>query len=252
MGVAATRGSAAPQTAVVVTSCHVNSDFSLTSDVDDFPWDQAHQSCVIRKNWQGQAVDDVWRTEVRSLWTQENLYVLFVAGYETLALDASIQEDEKGDCFGIWEHDVVEMFIGNDPDIRKYYEFVVSPLGQKIDIRHDKNLPGDEGRFCEYTSFWRARVNNQPPLKRWICQFRIPWSAISAGPGAAGKRFRANFYRCTGDNDANRKHRHYLALTPTYTDKPNFHVPERFGWIVLAVGDVSPEPNALNGHRKQK
>ncbi len=229
--------------AMPVESVYIENDFLLSERIDSYPWNQSLAVSSISKNWQGEPVEDLWHTQVKSVWTENYLYVLFVAGYDALSTAPEIVPDMHGDCYGIWNYDVVEMFIGDNPDIRKYYEFVASPLGQRIDIRHDKNLPKEKSFFTDYTSGWDVRVNIEKKQNRWTCQFKIPMASISSGPVAPGKEFRANFYRCTGDAEQKKDHRHYLSLNPTMASAPSFHVPERFTKLVLQKAEGSfPEP----------
>jgi hypothetical protein len=59
---------------------------------------------------------------------------------------------------------------------------------------------------------------------RVVTAIRIPWAAFGKRP-AAGDVWLGNLFRCVGrDPD-----RGYLAWSPTFTERPNFHVPERFG-----------------------
>ncbi|MCA1614048.1 MAG: hypothetical protein LC800_07840, partial [Acidobacteria bacterium] len=55
---------------------------------------------------------------------------------------------------------------------------------------------------------------------------RIPWEGLGRRP-ESGARWRANLFRCVGAGAT----RGYLAWRPTYAPEPNFHLPERFGWL---------------------
>ena len=52
------------------------------------------------------------RTEVRSRWTERNLYFLFVCPYEALNLKPSPSSSKE--TFKLWDWDVAEVFIGSD------------------------------------------------------------------------------------------------------------------------------------------
>ncbi|MFI4911846.1 MAG: carbohydrate-binding family 9-like protein [Sedimentisphaeraceae bacterium JB056] len=223
-----------------VNSVKIHTDFELTDDISGYPWDLSSDVYTITDNWQGKPVSDDWHTSIKSVWTDENLYVLFVANYSSLAVNKSIVPDDNGNCWGIWSYDVVEMFIGDNPDIKKYYEFVTSPLGQKIDIRHNKNIVKGDSYFTNYTSNWE--VKSHVVSDKWICQFKIPLKSISSDVIYSGKQFNCNFYRCTGDTKTNADIRHYMALKPTNTPTPSFHVPENFGTLTLVE---AKEPEAV-------
>ena len=59
---------------------------------------------------------------------------------------------------------------------------------------------------------------------RIVMAMKIPWTAFGKKPDL-GDVWLGNIFRCVG-KDPNRG---YLAWQPTLTEKPNFHVPERFG-----------------------
>src|SRR4051794_5999181 len=62
------------------------------------------------------------RTEVRSRWTKDNLYLLYVCPYEELHLKPS--PDTVGETNQLWNWDVAELFIGTDfQNISRYKEF---------------------------------------------------------------------------------------------------------------------------------
>jgi alpha-galactosidase len=53
---------------------------------------------------------------------------------------------------------------------------------------------------------------------------KIPWEALGRKP-KPGDIWLGNIFRCVGSDPD----RGYLAWQPTLTEKPNFHVPEKFG-----------------------
>ena len=59
---------------------------------------------------------------------------------------------------------------------------------------------------------------------RVVIVMKIPWTAFGKRP-EAGDVWLGNILRCVGKGP----NRGYLAWSPTFTEQPNFHVPERFG-----------------------
>jgi hypothetical protein len=53
-----------------------------------------------------------YRTEIRSRWTKDNLYVLFVCPYKELNLKPS--PSTAPETSQLWDWDVAEVFIGSD------------------------------------------------------------------------------------------------------------------------------------------
>jgi hypothetical protein len=93
-------------------------------------------------NAHGEAVP-LYRTEVRSRWTKENLYLLYACPYQELYLkpapNTAIETNK------LWNWDVAELFIGSDfQNIRRYKEFEVSPQGEWIDLDINLDLPDHE------------------------------------------------------------------------------------------------------------
>ncbi len=218
---------------ITVNSYHITEDFTPDAQPEKAVWQNAKSSYTIDTDWQGKEKSPELTTTVKSLWSDTYLYLLYEAKFDVLAVNKEIQPDENDDCYNIWNYDVAEIFIGDNPDIKKYFEFVVSPINQKIDICHDRNLPGSEGADLPWSSGWSIACKIDEEKKIWYAEFRIPLKAISVQPIAAGKEYRANLFRCAHDTGD----RKYLALNPTHTDRPNYHVPEKFGRLKLVTGE---------------
>ena len=70
-----------------------------------------------------------YRTEIRSRWTENNLYFLFICPYEELNLKPS--PSTSTETYQLWDWDLAEVFIGSDfQNIRRYLEFEMSPQGE--------------------------------------------------------------------------------------------------------------------------
>ena len=73
------------------------------------------------------------KTQVRAFWTDDFLYLLFVCPYEVLNLFLPPQNDKPR--HGLWDRDVVEMFLGSDwNNIGHYREFEIAPTGDWIEL----------------------------------------------------------------------------------------------------------------------
>jgi hypothetical protein len=165
------------------------------------------------------------RTEVRSRWTKENLYLLYVCPYEELYLKPApntVAETNK-----LWNWDVAELFIGsNFENIRRYKEFEVSPQGEWIDLDINLDLPNHEVGWMWNSGFQvSARIDRK--AKIWYGAMRIPFAALDERPQAAGNIFRANLFRSQGHP----KRQKSIAWKAPMSD--TFHTPERFGQLEL-------------------
>jgi len=167
-----------------------------------------------------------YRTEVRSRWTKENLYLLYVCPYEELYLKpapTTATETNK-----LWNWDVAELFIGSDfQNIRRYKEFEVSPQGEWIDLDIDLDLPNHEVGWTWNSGFQvAARIDHKAEI--WYGAMRIPFAALDERPPAAGNIFRANLFRSQGPPGRQTSIAWKAPLSDT------FHTPERFGQLELA------------------
>jgi hypothetical protein len=86
-----------------------------------------------------------YRTEIRTRWTKQNLYFLFVCPYEELNLTPN--PNKSAETNELWNWDVAAAFIGADfKNIKRYKEFEISPQGEWIDLDIDLDRQhGDSG-----------------------------------------------------------------------------------------------------------
>ncbi len=168
------------------------------------------------------------RMEVRSRWTSQNLYFLFICPYDQLYLKPN--PVTTAETNRLWNWDVAEVFLGSDfKDIRHYKEFEISPQGEWIDLDVDLNKPHHEDGWVWNSGFQvSARIDRA--AKIWYGAMRIPFAAIAAGPPAPGMEFRMNLFRGEGPPSEWRSVTWQPPLTAT------FHTPERFGLLKLVAG----------------
>jgi hypothetical protein len=177
------------------------------------------KAILFDADWQGKTTDPYRRTEVRLLWTTEFLYLKFVARYRLLTVfdDA----DSNGRRDKLWDRDVAEVFLQPHPEqLRRYKEFEVSPNGFWIDLEIAN------GALRHLQSGLQRRVNINEAKKTWAAELAIPMKSLTQhfDPAAV---WRVNFFRVEGPTEP----RFYSAWQPTNTPQPNFHVPERFGFL---------------------
>jgi len=162
-------------------------------------------------------------TVVRVRWSKQFLYVLFVGPYEVLHLKPNPQT--KDDTVPLWDWDVAELFIGADfSNIQRYKEFEVSPQGEWVDL----NVAKDKNEFdWHWNSGFERAARIDRDAKIWYGGMKIPWTAIDTREPKAGNELRVNFYRIEGPPPS----RKFLAWQPT--NSASYHVPEKFGKLVL-------------------
>lgn len=164
-------------------------------------------------------------TELRTLWTPEYLYVLFSGPYQNMHLKPNPVTDR--DTVPLWDWDVVEVFIGSDfKNIERYREYEVSPQNEWVDLAIRKD---EKSYDWKWNSGFESKVNIDSKKKLWHCAMRIPWKSVDDVPAAAGREYRANFYRIEGAPP----NRIFVTWSPT--GNPSFHTPSAFG--LLKLGD---------------
>ncbi len=167
-----------------------------------------------------------YRTEIRSRWTQKNLYFLFICPYEKLNLKPS--PSTSTETFQLWDWDVAEVFIGSDfRNIRRYKEFEISPQGEWVDLDIDLAKPHHEDGWTWNSGFVvAARIDSAARV--WYGAMRIPLSALQDRSPRVGEEFRINLFRSQGPPPD----RTAIVWQPTLSH--TFHVPEKFGLLRLA------------------
>ena len=218
---AASRASAADGS--VIVSHRARADFALTADPGAAPW-KSVQGVVAEKDRFGKVVPH-HRTEIRSRWTDKNVYFLFIAPYDELYVKPN--PSTSADTYKLWDWDVAEAFIGTDfKDIKKYKEFQVSPQGEWVDLAIDrgKTPPSHD---VSWNSGYEVKARVDRDKHVWYGEMRIPLESIDVKAPKNGVETRINLYRCQGP-PADRKYINWQAV-----NNETFHTPEAFGRLRL-------------------
>ena len=208
---------------VVVFSTQAETDVSLDTDPASPFWSNT-RPLLAEVDRQGQ-VEPEYRTEVRSRWTKNSLYFLFICPYKQLYLNP--RPDAVHETYGLWKWNVAEVFIGsNFQNIQRYKEFEVSPQGEWVDLDINLENPHHEEGWVWNSGFEHAaRIDGSK--HNWYAAVRIPFRALDTPEPRAGRQFRVNFFRTEGlPTDAK-------AVMWQPTGSKTFHVPERFGLLEL-------------------
>jgi hypothetical protein len=198
-------------------------DIQLSTD-PALPFWQASRPVYADKGNFGE-LRERYRTEIRSRWTDNNLYFLFVCPYEELNLNPS--PNTSTETFRLWDWDVAEVFIGSDfQDIRHYKEFEISPQGEWVDLDIDLTKPHHEDGWT-WNSGFAVSARIDPAAKIWYGAMRIPFAPLQDRPPAIGQTLRINLFRSQGPGP----NRVQVTWQPTL--QKTFHVPESFGLLRL-------------------
>ena len=207
----------------IIAARHSGTDIGV-ADLQNAEWNKA-QAVSIDRYWSGAPAPAGRAAEARILWSSKALHIRFVCHQaEPLIVSATPQTEKK--TMGLWDRDVCEIFIAPDePAVERYLEFEAAPNGEWLDVAIHWT---PEKRESDWEFHSHMTTAAQVEQDRITIAMRIPWNHWIHEP-QRGERLRVNLFRCVGSDPD----RGYLAWHPTRTPKPNFHVPQAFGWLVF-------------------
>src|ERR1700719_3009772 len=202
----------------VIDSVYAEHDAALNTDPASPFW-QAAKAIYAEVDTGGHSLPE-YRTEIRTRWTSDNIYFLFICPYKSLYLKPS--PDTVRETNELWNWNVAELFIGSDfKDIKRYKDFEVSPQNEWVDLDIDLNKPHHEDGWLWNSGFEHlARVDNRKRI--WYMAMKIPFTAVDTRPPAPGSTFRVNLFRTEGPPSDLKE----IMWQPVMGN--SFHVPERF------------------------
>ena len=198
---------------------HISKDLSIDR-FQEPAWESASQS-FITKYWSGKEAPIGRHFTANLLWSDTALYVRF-DGSQSEPLVVSEKADLTQKTIGLWDRDVCEIFVAPNASQRnKYFEFEIAPNGEWIDLRIEI---ASQERKTDWD--YRSGMTSAAKIEKDKVEMaiKIPWEAFGARP-RVGDVWLGNLFRCVGKDPM----RGYLAWQPTGTEKPNFHMPEKFG-----------------------
>ncbi len=196
-------------------------DGAVTIDAsEDAAWKGA-AGVTFATDWSGAAT--AASTRVRALWGKRALYLLWdLEGTSVLADESRPVKTERDK---LYEEDCVELFLAPDPAERtRYFEVEVGPLGHFLDLSVDRRTKKSDVAWSSAPEI-ATRVDRAHRHVTIEVALRAPEIVRAL---EAGAQLPFALYRMEGKGP-----RLYLAWSPTRTPKPNFHVPEAFGTLVL-------------------
>lgn len=208
--------------AAVLESAYSPEEIDLDPDPQREPWPNAPR-VIADRDMADQMIPGP-PTEIRSRWTNEYLYLLFICPYD--ALNLKPDPTPATETPRLWNWDVAEAFIGSDFErIGRYKEFQVSPQGEWVDLDIDRENPKGQAGMTWNSGFTvKSRIDAGASI--WYGLMRIPFRAIDARPPQPGRELRIGLYRIAGANP-----KIHYAWRPT--DGITFHVPQAFGTLRL-------------------
>ncbi len=193
----------------------------LDGRLDDDVWEAAAR-IELTTDWGGSPAGP--ETVARLAWDRDSLYLAFDCAFESLSAPEGPPSEEHRK---LYRYEVVELFVDPTPKSRHtYLEIELGPKGHYLDIsvNRKKRPRGDVAWESGVT--YKAAIDSQ--RKRYVIEARIPAAAFGSKTLSPGD-WRIGLYRISGT----KPDRIYQARFPTRTKKPNFHVPDAFGWLRL-------------------
>jgi len=204
---------------------HVKSPHALNTDPRSATWKKAASAWMVKDCSKVMDYLDL-KTEIKGFWSDTDLYLLFICPYRTLNL--FLPPDNDKPRRGLWDRDVVEMFLGDDwENIRHYREYEIAPTADWIDLAIDLD---HRGQNRGWRSGWKTTARIEEQAKVWYAACQIPLKSVSEKEVKPGTRWRANLYRIDGEGPDSQ--RRFMCWQPTcvVNRDPN-HVPENFGTL---------------------
>ena len=207
----------------LIKSTQASEDVVLNTNRSSPFWQAAPPVYMEKDNYGNVARG--YRTEIRTRWTTNKLYFLFVCPYEELFLKPN--PNTVSETNQLWNWDVAEVFIGSDfQNIKRYKEFELSPQGEWIDLDIDLDKPHHEDGWL-WNSGFKVATRIDRTAHVWYGSMQIPFSSIDSRSPQAGNTLRVNLFRSQGPPPK----RHQITWQPPMSE--SFHIPERFGLLRL-------------------
>jgi alpha-galactosidase len=205
-----------------IVAVHLEREIAIDAAQPSPLWEQA---CPITfcSDWRGENPEPARQTQVRTLWSDETLYVRFACRYRELFLFTDSEPNGRRDQ--LWDRDVAEVFLQPSLSLAENYkEFEISPNGMWIDLDVSQCGIADLKSDLKCSSF----LDRERHI--WSAELAIPIKALTIqfDPSAT---WGVNFFRIEGAEEP----RAYHAWKPTMTAEPDFHVPEAFGELRFAA-----------------
>lgn len=162
-------------------------------------------------------------THARFLWSPSALYELFEVEGTDAPADSSPTNVERA---RLYDEDCIETFLAPKGTYSRHYDEIdLGPRGHFLDVRVDRiSGAGD----AHWSSGVEVKTHVDEAAHRAVIEARIPSADVVAGL-KAGASLRMALYRMEGAAPK----RAYLAWSPPRTAKPDFHVFDAFGTLVI-------------------
>lgn len=205
--------------------CAKVSAFEVDGNLEKSVWRAA--SVVRLKDTTGRP-RRIYPTTLRVCYSETHLYL----GYRCTDPQIECTYVKRDDP--LYEEEVVEAFLSPTGDLHHYFEFEFNAKNTVFDARVFSPYLGR--REMEVDTAWDSlglksavRLSqNRAGVSVWSVEVGLPFADMKVPTPQKGTHWRANFYRIDRAQGGE-----FSAWSPTLTVPADFHVPERFGWLVF-------------------
>lgn len=199
----------------------------IDGKLEEPAWRAARRIDRFHFNWWTSGEKE--KTEVRLLWDDQNLYAGFYCHDRHISAKVTARHGP------VSLDDCVEIFLRPNPEPRNYYGFEMNVIGTMLNfIRADWWTGGrnwePDGVQLRTSYHGLPGKEESPGDDHWILEVAIPFRNFSRDaahtPPRDGDVWRLNLNRSGGKTGAQ-----YSTWSPVRTPKPNFHVPDAFGYV---------------------
>lgn len=216
--------------------------------LDEPAWRQAPSAGDFHFKWHTQGEKE--QTIAKMLWDDQHLYVAYYCH------DKHISGEVIERHGPVSRDDAVEIFVAPNPNkLRNYYGYEMNVIGTMLNFTRADWYTGPFFMEPEGVRFRTSHHGIRPKLDdpkdtHWTLELAIPFHNFAKDaahtPPHDGDTWRLNLNRAGGKTNPQ-----YSTWSPVTSERPNFHVPESFGWArFVNKVPVKPEPaNAVNPGR---
>lgn len=181
------------------------------------------------------------RTEVRMRYDTSSLHIHFECR-DNPRMDQNFYTEDNSP---IYNQEVFEVFISQgSARPKEYIEIQLNPNNALYVSKISYGVPRANQFKIELLDIAKSGIVNSVSKNRehnsWSGELSIPLDLISNGKKGSNEVFRFNLFRVISKEDhlnpdwvLNSKNGIYSCWSSTYQKEPQFHVPERFGFLYL-------------------
>jgi hypothetical protein len=200
---------------------------SIEHDMCAADWGSVTQYLTLRQTVTGAPLRQA--TTVRIIATHTHLWLCFDCA-DADAWSTLTQHDDP-----IYTEEVVELFIAaGESTPTQYFELEVNPGNVRFDgiIVNPDEVRSTMSLDTSWDPIWSSWTRCD--AAGWRCVMALPWTSLGMSTGIG--TWRMNLYRIDRPRDGSPSEE--SAWSPTLRIPGDFHIPSRFGFLVVTAENV--------------